>query len=276
MLPFLNELCPFPPTETTNFISALIGRPPQTRFSISAIRHLLTNYCSALLFHPTCPATLMLSRASVLVRRANAGRRVINISTERCSKRTQHWTELLDALDQDERPMVITARDQPFTIRAVNDSWSKLCGFSHAEAVGKSLQMIQGPATSPREVDRLARLLGDKSAPDVAVDVSLVNYTKDRRPFLNRVHVTPIDVTIDGHSTPMFVGALSFRRWCDPEPAAKKSSDAAAPGADQPPHFELSSALSHSRVHVAEPLAALVLGKQAQQYDLRSLGAGGC
>jgi len=217
----------------------------------------------------------MLSRAAVLARRATSGRIALSLSSAASKRRPKPWSALLEALDDDRRAMVITRRDKPFTIMAVNDPWTKLCGYSQGEAVGKSLAMIQGPKTSHRDVDRLTRLLRGPARARRAIDMELVNYTRDKRAFLNHVHVTPVDVDLNGAVTPMFVGSLSFRRWVGPEARAAAPARAAATVAKaqaaaeaSAAHFSLASALARSAPRQGEPLAALPVSASRHAYFL--------
>lgn len=223
-------------------------------------------------------------RSLTLARNANRGLRALNLqqparSTAALAAVTD-WSKLLDALEADVRPLVVTSRAQPFHIVAVNDSWTNMCGYSHAEALGKSLEMLQGPSTDRRALAQFSRQLAHAEAGD-DISLSVVNYTKDRRAFLNEVHVTPVDVAIDGGVTPMFVGALSFKRWCpiaEEAAIAEAAAQAAALHAPAPParaartaHYSVTDALARSGA--VRAAAAAYPCMHSTVYNVAALGA---
>jgi PAS domain S-box-containing protein len=94
------------------------------------------------------------------------------------------------AMEASEQARVITESRAPFRIVHVNKAWEGLCGFSQAEAVGKSLDILQGARTkSSGEFKRLeSHLQGEPKG----ISVRLVNYTKAGRPFVNQLRVVPL------------------------------------------------------------------------------------
>jgi PAS domain-containing protein len=217
----------------------------------------------------------MLARRSFnLARRVQMAHRAIQLETRSAIKVPQDWSALLNALDCDERPIVVTTAHNPFSIVAVNTAWTSLCGFSHSEAIGSSLKLIQGPSTDRIAVADASRRLTSSAARSNRIVFELVNYTKDRRPFLNSVDVSPIDVTIDGRVTPMFFGALSFKSWVKPHdaPVAAKRHTAPASAAEPEPAapFTLKQALALSGKPAGR---AQRIDARAMTYDLARLNS---
>lgn len=96
---------------------------------------------------------------------------------------------LEDVVRQKSRAIVVTETAKPFRVVDVNECWEGLCGFSFREAHGKTLgQLLKGPETDQvAATGLLARLLAGEEAGAV-----LTNYTKDGRPFRNRIRVGPL------------------------------------------------------------------------------------
>jgi hypothetical protein len=156
----------------------------------------------------------------------------------------QDWSALLSSLDADARPMVVTTACAPFQIVAVNGAWTSLCGFSAQEALGGSLKMIQGPHTDRTTVSAMSALLATTTSRPC--EFELVNYTKAKRPFLNRVSVDRRNiVAADGAILPMFVGALSFKEWV-PTTAPTPRPPPTAAATRSIASFSLAESLAHS------------------------------
>lgn len=88
------------------------------------------------------------------------------------------------------RAIVITEATAPFRIVQVNSAWEDLCGYTFSEAKGKTLgSLLHGPDTNPLAATSLiAQLLrGEQEA-----GTTLINYTKDKRRFCNRIRVGPL------------------------------------------------------------------------------------
>ena len=56
--------------------------------------------------------------------------------------------------------------------------------------MGRNCRFLQGPGTDPAEVARLSAAL--KASPPEPITVTLLNYTKDGRPFWNCLHVAAV------------------------------------------------------------------------------------
>lgn len=98
---------------------------------------------------------------------------------------------------------VITEAHHPFHIVHVNDAWESLCGYKSHEVVGKSLGILQGPATCPVTVKDF---MGRVSAGEPAKAV-VTNYTKTGTPFENQLDIKPVHC--DQGNLTHFVGTLS-------------------------------------------------------------------
>ena len=109
---------------------------------------------------------------------------------------------LEEALRPSQQAFVITETNAPFRIVDVNTAWEGLCGYSFVECQGKTLgSLLQGPETNRSAVTAVvSTLLRGEQAGAV-----LTNYTKDGRPFRNRLRVGPL---MDGDKTTHFIGVL--------------------------------------------------------------------
>ena len=109
-----------------------------------------------------------------------------------------------DVLRQKSRAIVVTETEKPFRVVDVNECWSGLCGYSFSESYGKTLgSLLKGPATNEVAATGLvAHLLQGQEAGAV-----LTNYTKEGRPFRNRIRVGPL-YDESGTNITHFVGVL--------------------------------------------------------------------
>ena len=94
-----------------------------------------------------------------------------------------------DAIRPSKRAIVVTEPRMPFNVVDVNKAWEDLCGYKYTECRGKSLgSLIKGPQTDPVTVTALInQLLRGEDATAI-----ITNYTKDGRPFRNRLRVGPL------------------------------------------------------------------------------------
>jgi PAS domain S-box-containing protein len=109
---------------------------------------------------------------------------------------------LEEALRPSQQAIVITETTPPFRIVDVNSAWEGLCGYSFVECQGKTLgSLLQGPETDRSAVTAVVSTLlrGEQAG------VVLTNYTKDGRPFRNRLRVGAL---MDGDKTTHFIGVL--------------------------------------------------------------------
>ena len=98
---------------------------------------------------------------------------------------------------------VVTSAVAPFAVVWASEAWLSLCGFGADDIVGRTLSLIQGPATDLRAVEFLMSCARASVPCD---NVRLVNYGKDKRPF---VHKLAMAVVRDAHGAPEFLKATS-------------------------------------------------------------------
>ena len=82
----------------------------------------------------------------------------------------------------------------------VNEAFTRTTGWSSAQIVGQSMDLLQGPGTDP---ERSAEL-GAAVAAGRSTTVTLLNYRRDGTPFWNQVSVSP--VTDDSGTTTHWIG----------------------------------------------------------------------
>ena len=99
-------------------------------------------------------------------------------------------SEMADA----QQPCILTEVKAPGNIIAVNAEWSKLCGYSPEDALGKPTTILQGRLTSTHKARQFAHscmnttLYGTDTgfaSRRACVTTKLVNYTKHGRPFIH-------------------------------------------------------------------------------------------
>lgn len=83
---------------------------------------------------------------------------------------------------------VISLAARPYIIARVNQAFSQLCGYDPHEIVGRSLRLIQGPAT---DIDVVEHLLADV-ARRLPASMIVVNYHRDGSKFVNYLRVYPL------------------------------------------------------------------------------------
>jgi len=99
---------------------------------------------------------------------------------------------------------VITEYKPPFKIVHVNKAWENLCGFTSAEAIGKtSRELLHGPETFDQD-HRLTALTKSVKSTQTFDQMILTNYTKNKVPFENRLTIAPFSID----SVPHLVGVL--------------------------------------------------------------------
>ena len=77
---------------------------------------------------------------------------------------------------------VITSSDS--RILYVNDAWTRLCGFTEAEACGQTLAILQGQGTDLEH----AAAFSQKVWSERSAETVLLNYTKDGVPFRHHLN----------------------------------------------------------------------------------------
>jgi PAS domain S-box-containing protein len=109
------------------------------------------------------------------------------------------------ALEDEERAIVVTTAHPPFQVVDVNHVWEGLCGYSRQEARDQPIgTLLQGPDTdTDRARQTMTKLVQE---PAEQFDLRLVNYTKSGRKFYNHLQVgTMVDQDTGDH---YFVGVL--------------------------------------------------------------------
>jgi PAS domain S-box-containing protein len=83
---------------------------------------------------------------------------------------------------------VITEPEEPFRILHVNHVWCHVCGYDAEEVIGETCAVLQGPGTCRATLGMLKQALNFKRN----FAVQLLNYTKQGKPFMNTLQVTPL------------------------------------------------------------------------------------
>jgi len=78
------------------------------------------------------------------------------------------------------------APDMPIVF--ANDAFLALSGYPRDEILGRNCRFLQGPDTDPEAARRLAQAIAD-GAP---VNVDILNYSKDGKPFWNALQISPV------------------------------------------------------------------------------------
>jgi len=90
------------------------------------------------------------------------------------------------------KAVVVTECIPPFKITHVNSAWEGLCGFSRAEAIGKTpRELLHGPLT---QTNRLQSLTDDIHKTKLPSQAILTNYNKRGEPFENRLTIAPFSI----------------------------------------------------------------------------------
>ena len=89
--------------------------------------------------------------------------------------------------------------DQPIVY--TNVAFERMTGWRFAEVVGRNCRLLQGPGTDAQQVARLREAVRTGSD----IEVLLLNYTREGRPFWNELRVMPIH---DGAGLPTHFVAL--------------------------------------------------------------------
>lgn len=85
--------------------------------------------------------------------------------------------------------VIMTDATQPnMPIVYVNEAFIRLTGYTQGEVLGKNCRFLQGTETDPQAVATLRRALAVQSE----VQVTLLNYRKNGKPFWNRLAISPV------------------------------------------------------------------------------------
>ncbi len=95
-----------------------------------------------------------------------------------------------------------TQHDQPIVF--ANAAFTRITGYTAAEAIGRNCRFLQGRDTDREQVERMRRAI----AVGRAVTVTLRNYRKDGRTFWNEVNISPLH---DASGRPRSISSASCR-----------------------------------------------------------------
>jgi PAS domain S-box-containing protein len=84
--------------------------------------------------------------------------------------------------------VIADARTPDQSVVYVNQAFERITGWLSQDVLGRNCRFLQGPHTDPAELRRLR----DAIAEGRDVDVLLLNYTRQGRPFWNELHVMPV------------------------------------------------------------------------------------
>lgn len=93
------------------------------------------------------------------------------------------------AIDEASTAIVISdmrLEDQP--VIYANKAFLDLTGYTLDEVIGNNCRMLQGPKTDPKKRARMAVAIENQED----IDITIVNYKKDGRPFSNHITLSPI------------------------------------------------------------------------------------
>ncbi|WP_254277532.1 bifunctional diguanylate cyclase/phosphodiesterase [Halomonas sp. 3H] len=127
---------------------------------------------------PGVASRLLLSKAADLVALAverHQSRRTLRL-LERSVEDSINGVVIADAMQPD-LPIIF-----------VNPAFTRICGYTSDEALGRNCRFLQGPDTDAGEVSRLREQLRGESQ----VHVTLLNYRKDGTPFWNALSISPV------------------------------------------------------------------------------------
>ena len=74
----------------------------------------------------------------------------------------------------------------PYAVTSASADWLQLCGFVEHEVIGKTLALIQGPASNQSD---LRTMMASIRAGEVPEPVTLINYDKQHQPFVHTVTI---------------------------------------------------------------------------------------
>lgn len=86
-------------------------------------------------------------------------------------------------------PMIVTIAEAPYTIVQVNHLWENMSGYSASEVIGKTTpRILQGKETNQTTVQEIMAAIRHRRP----CQVTLLNYTKNGKKFLNFLSVYPL------------------------------------------------------------------------------------
>jgi len=102
------------------------------------------------------------------------------------------------------RPRVVALASRPHLITHTNLAFLELTEFTAAETIGKSLRIIQGPATDAEVVEDFCADV----AREIPTSMIVVNYTRTKERFINYLRVYPLFANGRSSEVTHFLGEL--------------------------------------------------------------------
>ncbi len=108
-------------------------------------------------------------------------------------KEEEHRLRLLESVVTHTEDAVIITEAEPFEqpgprILYVNESFTKMTGYSMEEVLGKNPRILQGEATNPEVLKNFGKALRNWQPAEITV----LNYKKNREPFWVNIRVKPV------------------------------------------------------------------------------------
>jgi PAS domain S-box-containing protein len=120
---------------------------------------------------------------------------------------------MFPALERHPAPLVVSAaRAGGNPIVFVNDAFKRHTGFSTADVVGKSLNILHGPETDPAIVANIESALSDVRE----IEAEILQYRKDGTSFWGSITVVPVFVDAE---TTYFMTAVTIAQGGEPNSA---------------------------------------------------------
>ncbi|MCO5558289.1 hypothetical protein L7F22_011868 [Adiantum nelumboides] len=111
------------------------------------------------------------------------------------SFRAAYKESLREALQRAEFNFVLTdPRIQDNPIVYASDGFLQMTGYTAEEVLGRNCRFLQGPATNRRTIIEIRDAIREERA----CQVSILNYTKQGKPFWNLFHMAPVYSKEDG------------------------------------------------------------------------------
>lgn len=116
-------------------------------------------------------------------------------STTLINQLANESTELMSSVEAsdmqaaaDRYVQVIIACQEPFQIVWASEAWLKLCGYSMAQVLGKTIDVINGPLTNPKAAIQLIDSI--RTASPITLDI--VNHTRSGSAFSHTIRIEPL------------------------------------------------------------------------------------
>jgi len=110
----------------------------------------------------------------------------VNIQLDLLKDKTSDLARMLDFLPVCISIADFTIYDQPLVY--VNEPFCELTGYAREEVIGRNCRFLQGPRTDPSSI----HMMRQATKSGVSLSLDLINYTKDRKEFINRLQLAPI------------------------------------------------------------------------------------